>query len=227
MKQFLSVGIALIAASCSQLAPVGNNSFDPSRSTVKIQAVTTNGTQNLGSGVVIAPDTIATNCHVMRASNRAFVIQPERLYPVLEQAAMPDLDVCILKTKALGLPATQIATDAPPHIGDDIVLSGYPFGLGLRMKRGKITGLYLHEQDRIIEINAGFNHGASGGGVFDRNGNLIGLMTFMGPEAGAFHFYAIPAAWLTQALELEFAPLKPFKTRSFWEKGDFVKQFAE
>jgi serine protease Do len=91
------------------------------------------------------------------------------------------------------------------------------------MKQGKVIGLYPYGDDQIIEIDAGFNQGASGGGVFDSCGKLVGLMTFMGPEAGTIHFYVIPAAWLAMALDQEFAPLKPFKDRSSWEKGDFVK----
>lgn len=227
MKLFAGVMAGLMISSCAYLSQTEQSHADPGLCVVKIQALSANGKQYLGSGVVIAPDTIATNCHVMRTANRAFVIQPERLYPVLAQAAMPELDVCILKTNHLGLPMAELVDGEPQHIGDDIVLSGYPFGLGLRMKQGKITGLHPHEEDAIIEINAGFNHGASGGGVFDHNGNLIGLMTFMGPEAGVFHFYAIPAAWLAQGLEQAFVPLKPFSGRSFWEKGDFVKRLAE
>jgi S1-C subfamily serine protease len=160
----------------------------------------------------------------MRTANRAFLVQNEQLYRVLALAAAPELDVCILKTDHLDSPAADATESDTIKIGDDIVLSGYPFALSLRMMRGKVIGLHPYGDDQIIEINTGFNHGASGGGVFDQNGKLIGLMTFMGPEAGAMHFYVIPATWLTMGLEHEFMPLKPFKDRSFWEKGEFVKQ---
>ena len=104
------------------------------------------------------------------------------------------------------------------------MMSGYPYALNLRMTRGKVIGLHPYAQDQIIEINAGFNHGASGGGVFNSSGELIGLMTFMGREQGAMHFYVIPASWLAMGLEKEFVPLRSFSARSFWEKGDFIQQ---
>ena len=225
MKAFISiVGIGLIIASCTQLQTVENAPVDASRSIVKVQAISPGGKQNLGSGVVIAPNTIATNCHVIRTASRAFLVVPEGLYPVIAQTATPEFDVCMLKTEHLDLPAPEIAESDSVKIGDEIVLSGYPFALGLRASRGKVTGLHPYGKDQIIEINTGFNHGASGGGVFDNSGKLIGLMTFMGPEADAYHFYAIPATWLAMGLEQEFRPLKPFTERSFWEKGEFVKK---
>lgn len=224
MRFIRYLGLLLTLAGCQYLLKVETAPADPGRSTVKIQAVAAGGKQNLGSGVVIAPDTIATNCHVMRHAKRAFVIQPEQLYPVLAEAALPAYDVCLLKTENLSLPPAELADTDDLNTGDDIVLSGYPFALGLRMKHGNITGLHPFQSDRIIEINAGFNHGASGGGVFDQDGKLIGLMTFMGREAGAIHFYAIPSTWLTMGLDQEFMPLRPFADKSFWEKGEFGKQ---
>jgi serine protease Do len=227
MKLFARVCVGLMLSSCSQLQKVDTNPANSGQSTVKIQAISTNGKQNLGSGVVIAPNTIATNCHIIRRSQRAFVIEPDRLYPILTQAVLPEFDVCILKTDRLNVPAAVLAESEAVKVGDDIVLSGYPFALNLRMKQGKVIGLYPYGDNQIIEINTGFNHGASGGGVFDSSGKLIGLMTFMGPEAGTYHFYVIPAAWVAMGLEQEFAPLKPFEARSFWEKGDFVKRVKQ
>jgi serine protease Do len=227
MKLFVSVCISLIISNCSQLQKLEQNQVDLSRSIVKIQAISANGKQNLGSGVIIAPNKIATNCHVMHAANRAFLVQNEQLYRVIAQAATPELDVCILKTEHLNLPVTDLADNETINIGDDIMLSGYPFALSLRMRQGKVIALHPYGTEQIIEVNAGFNHGASGGGVFDSNGKLIGLMTFMGQEDGTMHFYAIPAAWLAMGLEQEFVPLKPFSERSFWEKGGFVKRMKK
>lgn len=227
MKLFASVFLVFIISGCAQIQKVEVSPFDPSRSTVKIQAISLGGRQNLGSGVVIAPNLIATNCHVVRKASRVFLSQPERLYKVRSQATLPEFDVCILQTDHLDLPAADLAESESVKIGDDIILSGYPFALSLSMKRGKVTALHPYGDGRIIEINTGFNHGASGGGVFNSKGKLIGLMTFMGSEDGVMHFYVIPATWLAMGLEQEFSPLKPFKDRSFWENGGFVKQLKK
>jgi serine protease Do len=225
MKSIVTALTGLIITGCSQFQHIeSKTSFDPSRSTLQIQAIAANGKQNLGSGVVIAPNKIATNCHVIRHAKRAYLSHPERLYPIIAQAALPEFDACILETKQLNLPAAKLADLESVHNGDDIILTGYPLALGLSMKRGNVIALHPYgNNDRIIEINTGFQHGASGGGVFNNKGELIGLMTFMGPEGGRLRFYVIPASWLAVGLKQEFAPLKPFSARSFWEKGEFVK----
>jgi S1-C subfamily serine protease len=186
--------------------------------------MSTAGRQNLGSGVVIAADKVATNCHVVRNARKINIIVPEGVYPVDKVSALPQFDACILATNNLNIPVAELANTETMEIGDTIVVVGFPFGQGMRMATGNITELHPFPDDPIIEINAGFNHGASGGGVFNNTGNLIGLMTFMGPESGSIHFYAIPSSWLVAALDNQFLPVKPFLERSFWEKGEFKKR---
>lgn len=227
MKLFLSVCIILAICSCSQLPKVEQNPVDVGRGIVKIQALSKTGKQNLGSGIIIAANKIATNCHVTRTANRINIIENEGFHQITAQAVLPEFDVCILETDHLDSPPAELADSETTKVGDDIILSGYPLGLNLRMMRGKVIGLHPYGDDEIIEINTGFNHGASGGGVFDSSGKLIGLMTFMGPEDGVIHFYAIPAEWLAIGLEKDFMPLKPFSGSSFWEKGGFVKHISK
>jgi serine protease Do len=227
MKRFISLGVGLIMTSCAQIQKLDPVPADSLRSIVKIQAISTGGKQNLGSGVVIAPNTVATNCHVMRTAKRAFVIVPEGLFPVTAQAAVPENDICLLKTAHIDVPVADLAESDAIKVGDSIVLSGFPFALGRRTSRGEVTALHPFRDSYIIEINTGFNHGASGGGVFDKDGKLIGLMTFMGREGGQMHFYVIPETWIETALEQEFSPLKPFSERSFWENGEFDKQVTK
>ncbi len=101
IKILASLGMGLFILSCSHSNKP--NAIELSRSTVKIQALSANGKQSIGSGVLIAPNIIATNCHVTRTANLAYLIEEDRLYPVLAQAAIPEFDVCILKTEPLTL----------------------------------------------------------------------------------------------------------------------------
>lgn len=105
--------MALFILSCSHINKVEPNFIEISRSIVKIQALSASGKQSMGSGVVIAPNLIATNCHVTRTANRVHLIEEDRLYPVLAQAAIPGFDVCILKTAPLPLPVADMAESEP------------------------------------------------------------------------------------------------------------------
>jgi len=166
MKRFLNLGISLCILNFAGINKAEVESVDLSRSVVKIMAISPSGKQNMGSGVVIAHNKIATNCHVTRIARRAYIIKEDRLYAVLAQAAIPELDVCILETAPVTLPIASLVTPDSIKIGVDITISGYPYALGIRTMPGSIIALHPFAEDAIIEINSGFIHGASGGGVF-------------------------------------------------------------
>lgn len=191
MKRLLNLSITVYILGFSSIIISAPIDIGLSRSVVKIMALSANGKQNMGSGVVIGSNKIATNCHVTRTSSRAYLLKEGQRYSVLAQAALPEFDVCILKTEPLPLPVANLASLETIQTGDDIAIFGYPYALGMRMLTGQINGLHTFQQDQIIEINTGFTHGASGGGVFNSRGNLIGLITFIGKQDKRMHFYAV------------------------------------
>ena len=191
------------------------------RSVVKVVVLSETGKQSLGSGVIIDNNIVATNCHVTRAAKSAFLVKEDSHYNVIAQAALPELDVCLLKTQAIAQPTVTLADIANLHLGDKITMLGYPFALGIRMRMGAIIGLHDYHSAKIIEIDTGFMQGASGGGVFNKKNELVGLMTFMGKDQSKIHYYVIPASWLALGLKEQFKPLQAFSKRSFWEKGRF------
>lgn len=64
------------------------------------------------------------------------------------------------------------------------------------MSRGRIIGLHYEcDGERVIQTSAAFDRGTSGSGLFDRQGRLVGLLTFKAKAGGNFHF-ALPVGWL-------------------------------
>jgi S1-C subfamily serine protease len=194
-----------------------------SLSVVKVIASTPAGKNHMGSGVIIAPNKIATNCHVTREASRISVTKSGESYKVIKQAALPEYDVCILESTALPLPNASLADKDSLTIGSEIYLYGFPYALGMRSMPGSVVALHRHGEAPVIEIDAGFMQGASGGGIFNGKGELVGLTTFMGRDGKQFHFYAIPAEWLAKALHEPFMPVHAFQQLSFWENGSFVR----
>ncbi|MGR9116210.1 MAG: S1 family peptidase [Gammaproteobacteria bacterium] len=188
---------------------------------VKVVAQASDGKRHMGSGVIVAANKVATNCHVTRAGRRIIVLKSGQYYQAIAQAALPEFDVCLLKTDRMPLPKAPMAAGYNLKLGDNINIYGYPLAMGMRVKAGAIVGLHRYDDQQVIEINAGFMQGASGGAVFNQAGQLIGLTTFMGRKKDSYHFYAIPAAWLILALKTKFYPVKPFSHISFWESGKF------
>ncbi|MCH9699697.1 MAG: serine protease [Gammaproteobacteria bacterium] len=198
--------------------------FQLSSSVIKVVASSGNNKTQLGSGVVVDHNLVATNCHVMRRASNAHLLKAGKRYPVIAQSVLSRYDVCILKTRNLDLPSSTLNPHNHPVIGEPVVLFGYPLGLGMRFLQGTVQGLHLYQGDHIIEVNTGFLQGASGGGVFNQQGQLIGLATFMSRNKDNLHFFVIPANWIKQAQQGQFKAVSPFREKSFWEKGEFTTQ---
>jgi hypothetical protein len=82
----------------------------------------------------------------------------------------------------------------------------------------------LHEVDgaRVIESTAAFNSGASGGGLFDEQGALVGLLAFR-MRNSISSYYALPLGWVRDAIprDDEWAGVKPLEgPPPFWQAGE-------
>jgi hypothetical protein len=64
------------------------------------------------------------------------------------------------------------------------------------MSSGHVTALYPYHNGRVIQTDAAFRPGASGGGLFDRDGNLVGITTFFRRNGAQSAYFAIPVEWV-------------------------------
>jgi serine protease Do len=66
--------------------------------------------------------------------------------------------------------------------------------------------------------------GASGSGLFDMEGKLIGINTFKTPGRRAY-FYSLPIEWIASVEKQPFETTFPIQGRTFWEAEDKDKPF--
>lgn len=213
MRFFWSVLISLVV-------PLGLTAaaLDPllAMSVVKIVGRSQQGRLSFGSGVVIAPNQVATNCHVIKWAHSVSVIKTATRYKVLSRTAAPELDLCLLHLKTLTLPVVKQGDPAKIHAGDTVFAYGYPNAAGLSLGAGEIIKLHPFRSSYIIEIDIGIRQGASGGGLFDAQGQLIGLTTFYRPGREG-HYYAIPIDWLAKVQSKPGQTIAPLKGKPFWQ----------
>lgn len=187
--------------------------FDPhlARSVVKVMAYAEANRVAAGSGVVVREGQVATNCHVTRAAHAVALFQGAVRYEVHAQAAAPELDLCLLYT-ASKLPPVKLGAAVE---GEVAYLYGYPGAVGLSVTKTQIRRLHPYRGEQLIELEAGFVHGVSGGALFNERGELIGLATFMQRKPPAF--YAIPASWISRVFNRQTSPIRPLLERPFWQ----------
>jgi serine protease Do len=189
-------------------------------SVVKIEAHNTNGRVSVGSGVMIAEGIAATNCHVTRDAQSVEVIKGGLSVTAEGQISDLEHDVCILKAPGMKTLVVNKA-NGKLRVGQEVVAFGYIAGLGPRMSAGEVTSLYEYNGSRVIESTAAFTSGASGGGLFDRNGNLLGLVTFFRRGKDDASHFSVPVDWIFQNLQkLPAKPIAPLKDgEPFWQKS--------
>lgn len=172
------------------------------------------GTADLGSAVSIAPGRVITNCHVVRNASHILLFQDGRRLPASRAVGDAWRDLCALEVPELRGDAPTVAAPESYGVGTAVTAVGYSQGR-FATSQGAIKGLFSCACDggRVIQTSAGFEPGASGGGLFDTTGRLLGSLTFKSVSGGEFHF-AVPISWM-EKLDRPLADAQ----QPFWE-GD-------
>ncbi len=182
----------------------------------KLVATQANGTTELGSAVPLGGERLVTNCHVLRQAVRIEVLVNGAVMRAETDRRDAYRDMCFVTLPGLAAPPMPTIEVGETRVGLEVVAAGWPGG-EFAVSRGRIIGLHHCECDggRIIQTSAAFDRGASGGGLFDRHGRLVGILTFKAKAGGNFHF-ALPVGWLRH---MELDASKPISdTLAFWEK---------
>lgn len=141
-------------------------------------------TEGAGSGIVYSEDGyIITNNHVIEgASTINVTFNNGKSYEASLVAADSQSDIAVLKIDADGLTPVSFNDSDSLSVGDLAVVIGNPLGtLAGTATEGIVSGLEREitidgKSMTLIQVSASVNPGNSGGGVFDQQGNLIGLV---------------------------------------------------
>jgi serine protease Do len=164
----------------------------PNTTVVKVQAYYPHGRVTRGSAVLLGAERLVTNCHVIATSQDVSAVHNGRAWRAEIEAQDAGRDVCILR--APGIAGTEAHTSKNVMVGQSVFAIGFFGGNPLTVTEGRIVALHDYDGAKVIQVSAPFDTGASGGGLFDKQGQLIGILTFKARVGGSFHF-ALPAEW--------------------------------
>ena len=140
--------------------------------------------QGAGSGVIISQDGyILTNNHVIDGANSVKVrLRDSTEYDATIVGSDASNDIALLKVSATNLSAATFGDSSSLAVGDYVVAIGNPLGeLGGTVTDGIISALARKvtiddTQMTLLQTNAQVNPGNSGGGLFNANGELVGIV---------------------------------------------------
>lgn len=193
-------------------------------SVLRVEAPRQRGGFALGSAVAIAPDKVVTNCHVTRDALAVHLLRGGLRYPAAAQASDVGRDLCLLDVPGLDAQPVKLGRAAALVIGQPVTALGYTGGVGIQNSSGEVVQLHRHDGGRVIQSSNFFNSGASGGGLFDDEGRLVGILTYR-LRGGEAHYFSAPVEWVLQLRrEAEggsFRRVMPLDTSQlpYWQSG--------
>ncbi len=183
------------------------------RSVVVVLAMDRGGAETgQGSGVVVDKQVVVTNCHVVEEAAEVAVRQAvdsaggETYRMAASLLARDDeRDLCLLLVNELSespaAPSVHMGTAKSLEVGEEVYAVGAPQGLALSLSRGivsQLRGAFGKRQAPLVQTDAAISPGSSGGGLFNGNGELVGVTTFK--WKGENLNFALPVEWVGQLL---------------------------
>lgn len=217
MRPILLAGLLAAVSVPAYAEPSAETLFRLKSSIVKIHTVTKTGGHGVGSGVVVAKEHVATNCHVLADAAGVNVTAYGETYR--PEAIKEDWhhDVCVLRIKYLPLTPAELGDSERLQYEQPVFSIGFPGGpVRPLTTQGNIKALYPMDDSFIIRTSSSFMLGASGSAIFDADGKLIGLNTVKSPGNQAY-YYAVPVKWVKQLLEAPESTKIGYPGTPFWD----------
>jgi serine protease Do len=135
-----------------------------------------------GSGVMIGPDRILTNCHVLAggATNGLVVINgvTEKISKVEKYARLDDEDACLLLAPGSGSDSIAWGSSAALRQGDTVHTFGHPGGSSdIIWSEGSFRASVERSGETFLITSNYCRPGSSGGPLLDNEGRLVGIVT--------------------------------------------------
>jgi putative serine protease PepD len=202
-------------------------------SVVQVNVTLANG-EGIGSGVIISADgRILTNNHVVADADSVTVtLSDGRTVDAKVLGTDPSSDLAVIQAQGVsGLTAATFGDSSNVKVGDEVIAIGSPGGLQGTVTTGIVSALdrkvTVDEQEQsqnpyardngggngtsyqAIQTDAAINQGNSGGPLFNKDGQVIGINSAMyspvtGPDGSAGSVgigFAIPSNQAQQVID--------------------------
>jgi len=225
MRVFLVLAVLVLAAT-NAFAYDKEKLFQAYLTVVMVRGYNEDGGLAYGSGVVVGKDKVLTNCHVLRSTKQPWVSRGEDSYLITTVKADTWHDLCLVSAQDLPFKPATIGKSTNLKRGQEIVAFGHSNGVPAPLtSTGTVKGLYDSEQGKVIRSSAKFSMGASGSGLFDLDGTLVGINTFKTAGKGGSIHFALPIEWLETLERQPESTSFPISGRALWEEDEDKKPF--
>lgn len=188
---------------------------------------TTVTAQLLGSGVFISP-----NGHVLTCAHlfnhgvvRSVTVKTygEWEYPTEILYTDNVRDLALVKINDITPRYARLADPRKLRVGQEVIAVGNPLGLEFSVTHGILSALNrdLSDMRNVTQSDAFINPGNSGGPLFNMDGELVGINSFMIPPVDAAIFtgcgFSVNPGQIIEFL-VRFTGIPKFNSTTYWRK---------
>ena len=156
-------------------------------------SVTTVKSKEVGSGLLIENNLVLTAAHVVHGSDKlkaVFFDGIEIMGKVISSDISADLSLVRLDKPYSSFKPIIMGDSDKMEIGDPVFVIGAPYNVSYTLSRGIISGRHHAGYDsdfsksEFFQTDASLNPGNSGGPMFNMQGEVIGIASFIKTQSG-------------------------------------------
>jgi len=153
------------------------------------EELTRAGDVALGSAIAVTSKLLLTTCHVIEGRPLVWIKQGDKVERAGVAFGDSQFDRCVLSVEHdVLVPVQGMRGYDGLKVAEEVYTIGSPSGLEATLGQGVISGLRKLERRRLLQTSAPISPGSSGGGLFDKSGNLIGITSFRLREGQNLNF---------------------------------------
>ncbi len=134
--------------------------------------------KSIGSAVAVSESDLLTNCHVLSDKTQVLLIRDRQELKATVVSMNVNADRCVLRVETKLPKWVGVRPYSDIKVGERALTIGTPQGLELTVAEGIVSSKRSQNDSKLIQTSAPISQGSSGGGLFDAQGELLGITTF-------------------------------------------------
>ena len=134
--------------------------------------------KRIGSAVAVSESDLLTNCHVVGERIEVTLVRDRKELKAAVVSMNVNADRCVLRVDAKLPNWVGVRPYNDIKVGERALTIGTPQGLELTVAEGIVSSKRSQNDSKLIQTSAPISQGSSGGGLFDAQGELLGITTF-------------------------------------------------
>ncbi|WP_306534235.1 serine protease [Geobacter sp.] len=161
-----------------------------------LEVLDNNGKQlSAHTALLLDGEKAVTQCNLLEGASSLILRQGNKAFPTKMLLKDGVRNLCLLE--AADFSGGQKLRDSDPASGSRVYAISNALGMGISISEGVVSGIREADGDTAIQFTAPIAPGSEGGGLFDEDGRLVGVIYYLHLDGQNVNF-AQPARWVRE-----------------------------